>query len=116
MAMAATAANVPTRQIPGTPVFDGRAAMRGLALNAMCYSLNYQANRDSFKADPTAYCRRFGLDDEQMHAVKSLDVLAMLRAGGNVEYLAMLVGMYRLHLPISNTAATTLLREPSPGG
>lgn len=90
--------------------------MRGLALNAMCYSLNYQANRDSFKADPTAYCRRFGLDDEQMHAVKSLDVLAMLRAGGNVEYLAMLVGMYRLHLPISNTAATTLLREPSPGG
>jgi protocatechuate 4,5-dioxygenase alpha chain len=26
------------RPIPGTPVFDGDAARKGLALNAMCYS------------------------------------------------------------------------------
>lgn len=103
MAMAATAANAPTRQIPGTPVFDGRAAMRGLALNAMCYTFNEQANRDSFKADPDAYCRRFGLDDEQVRAVKSLDVLAMLRAGGNVYYLAKLAGIY--HLSVQDLGA-----------
>jgi protocatechuate 4,5-dioxygenase, alpha chain len=88
----------PRRAIPGTPVFDGHEAIRGYALNAMCYSFNDQANRATFKADPDAYCRRFGLDAEQTAAVKSLDVLAMLKAGGNVYYLAKLAGIYGLNV------------------
>jgi protocatechuate 4,5-dioxygenase alpha chain len=50
--------------IPGTPVFDGDAAQRGYALNAMCYSFNEAGNRQAFLADEDAYCARFGLDPE----------------------------------------------------
>lgn len=37
--------------IPGTTVFDGKMAMRGYALNKMCYSFNSADNREAFKAD-----------------------------------------------------------------
>ena len=33
------------RAIPGTPIFDGSAAQRGYALNAMCFSFNSAENR-----------------------------------------------------------------------
>ena len=32
--------------IPGTIIFDGRQAMKGYALNKMCYSFNSAANRE----------------------------------------------------------------------
>lgn len=84
------------RQIPGTPVFDGEAASRGYALNAMCYSFNDAANRAAFLADEEAYCRRFGLDEAQRRAVAERDVAAMIAAGGNVYYLAKLAGIFGL--------------------
>ena len=45
--------SVPTEvelPIPGTYMFDGRAAMKGYALNKMCYSFNSKENRDQFLA------------------------------------------------------------------
>ncbi|MGZ8282263.1 MAG: protocatechuate 4,5-dioxygenase subunit alpha [Allosphingosinicella sp.] len=86
------------RFIPGTPVFDGDAAVRGYALNAMCYSFNDAANRAAFLADEQGYCRRFGLDDAQCQAVAGRDVLAMIAAGGNVYYLAKLAGIFGLNV------------------
>jgi len=86
------------RSIPGTPVFDGAEAMKGYAINQMCYSFNDAANRDAYKADPDSYCRKFGLTPDQVAAVKSLNVLAMLKAGGNVYYLAKLAGIYKLNV------------------
>ncbi len=56
------------REIEGTPVFDGDAAMRGYPLNAMCFSFNHAANRASFAADETAYCDRYGLTPAQRFA------------------------------------------------
>ena len=38
--------------IPGTTIFDGRQAMKGYALNKMCYSFNQAVNREAFKDDP----------------------------------------------------------------
>jgi protocatechuate 4,5-dioxygenase alpha chain len=97
--MAQAALGRPDRKvIPGTPVFDGTQAIKGYALNAMCYSFNEPANREAFKADPEGYMRKYGLNDEQTTAVKSLNVLAMLRAGGNVYYLAKLAGIYKLNV------------------
>ncbi len=84
--------------IPGTPLFDGRAARRGYALNKMCYSFNDAANREAFRADPEAYCARFGLTAEQREAVKSGQVLQMLAAGGNAYYLAKLAGIFGLDM------------------
>jgi protocatechuate 4,5-dioxygenase alpha chain len=84
--------------IPGTPLFDGRAARRGYALNKMCFSFNEKANRDAFLADEDAYCTKFGLTPQQREAVRSRSVLAMLDAGGNAYYLAKLAGIFHLDM------------------
>lgn len=86
------------RSIPGTALFDGDLAMRGFALNAMCYSFNDAANRAAFVADEDAYCSRFGLTAEQRAAVAARDVPAMLAVGGNVYYLAKLAGILGLNV------------------
>lgn len=84
--------------IPGTIVFDADAAMKGYALNAMCFSFNEARNREAFLADEDAYCDRYGLTPQQRDAVKKRDVLAMLRAGGNAYYLAKLAGIFGLNM------------------
>ena len=84
------------KEIAGTPTFDGAAAMRGYALNAMCFSFNDAANRDAFRADEDAYCRRFGLSQAQRKAVADRDVTALIAEGGNIYYLAKLGGIFGL--------------------
>lgn len=86
------------RRIPGTSLFDGDAASRGYALNAMCYSFNEADNRAAFLADEAGYCLGFGLTEEQREAVKNRNVLAMLAAGGNIYYLAKLAGIFGLNV------------------
>ncbi len=82
--------------IPGTTVFDGRMAMKGYALNKMCYSFNDQSARDAFAADEEGYMTHFALTDEQKAAVCARDILAMIEAGGNIYYLAKLAGIFKL--------------------
>ncbi|MCJ2183608.1 protocatechuate 4,5-dioxygenase subunit alpha [Novosphingobium sp. 1949] len=82
--------------IPGTTLFDGDAAAKGYALNAMCYSFNDKANREAFRADEDGYCARFHLTPTQREAVRSRNVLAMIAAGGNIYYLAKLAGIFGL--------------------
>lgn len=77
-------------KLPGTYVFDGRLAAKGYALNKLCMSLNEAGNREEFARDEDAYCRKFGLSDEQREAVKARNWLQMLRLGGNVYFLAKL--------------------------
>jgi protocatechuate 4,5-dioxygenase, alpha chain len=84
------------QEIPGTTIFDGTQAQRGLALNRMCCSFNSAENRAAFLANEDAYCRKFGLDDKQRAAVKGRGVLKMIEAGGNVYYLAKLAGILGL--------------------
>lgn len=79
-----------------TPIFDGAAAQRGYALNAMCYSFNSAERRARFIADPEAYFEQYGLTEAQRDAVRRRDISAMIREGGNAYYLlklANLVGM-----------------------
>lgn len=82
--------------IPGTHVFDGRAAMKGYALNKMCYSFNSPENRAEFLRDEDAYCIKYKLNDEQRKAIKERNVLAMIRAGGCIYYLAKFAGIFGL--------------------
>ena len=86
----------PAHAIPGTPLFDGELAQRGYALNKMCYSFNHAENRAAFLADEEGYCARYGLSPQQREAVRHRDVLGMLEAGGNIYYLAKLVGIFGL--------------------
>ena len=79
------------RVIPGTPVFDGDAAQKGYAINAMCFSFNEAKNRQAFLDDEDAYCAKFNLTPEQREAVRQRNVLAMIRNSGEepvvIEYL-----------------------------
>jgi protocatechuate 4,5-dioxygenase alpha chain len=86
------------QDIPGTIMFDGAQAEKGYALNRMCFSFNSAENRAAFLEDEDAYCRRFGLTEEQRAAVRSRSVLKMIEAGGNVYYLAKLAGIFGLNV------------------
>jgi protocatechuate 4,5-dioxygenase alpha chain len=93
-----TAAIAQKNDIPGTYIFDGALAMKGYALNKMCYSFNEAANRAAFLRDEDAYCAKFGLNDEQRDAIRRRDVLALIEAGGNVYYLAKFAGIFGLNV------------------
>ena len=82
--------------IPGTTLFDGALAQKGLALNRMCFSFNSAANREEFRRDEVAYCRKFELTTEQREAVLERDVRKLIAAGGNIYYLAKLAGIFGL--------------------
>jgi len=82
--------------IPGTTIFDGKMAMKGYALNKMCYSFNKADNRDAFEDDPEAYMKNYGLTEAQKDAIRSSNILAMIAEGGNIYYLAKLAGIFKL--------------------
>lgn len=82
--------------IPGTTIFDGRQAMKGYALNKMCYSFNKAENREAFKADEEGYMEKYGLNEEQKQAIRDRNVLGLIDAGGNIYYLAKFAGIFKL--------------------
>ena len=84
--------------IPGTIIFDGRQAMKGYALNKMCYSFNSAANREEYRRDEDAYFDKFRLTEEQRQAVKRKNVLELLHAGGNIYFLAKWAGIFGLNV------------------
>lgn len=92
------------------PVFDGRAAMRGYALNAMCFSFNDAANRARFLDDQDAYFREFDLDEAQRRAVRDRDVLGMIAAGGNPYYLLKLANLLGMDVQDVGAQQTGLSR------
>jgi protocatechuate 4,5-dioxygenase alpha chain len=72
--------------------------MKGYALNKMCFSFNDAANRAAFLRDEDAYCAKFQLTPEQRRAVKSRNVLELLKAGGNIYYLSKWAGIYGMNV------------------
>lgn len=84
--------------IPGTTLFDGQQAMKGYALNKMCWSFNRAENRDEFLRDEEAYYEKYHLTGQQKDAMRKRDVLAMLEAGGNIYYLAKFAGIFKLNV------------------
>jgi protocatechuate 4,5-dioxygenase alpha chain len=86
------------QDIPGTSMFDGDQAQKGLALNRMCFSFNSAQNRAAFLEDENAYCKKFGLDEKRRAAVQNRDVLRMIEAGGNVYYLAKFADIFGLNV------------------
>ena len=87
-----------TSAIPGTIIFDGSVAMKGYALNKMCYSFNTAENREEFLRDEDAYCAKFGLNAQQREAIRKRNVLDLIDAGGNVYYLAKFAGIFGLNV------------------
>ncbi len=86
------------QDIPGTTMFDGDQAQKGYALNRMCFSFNSAENRAAFQQDEDAYCSKYGLNEQQLDAVRSRNVLALIEAGGNIYYLAKFAGIFGLNV------------------
>lgn len=84
--------------LPGTPLFDGTMAVKGYALNKMCFSFNEATNRQAFLADEEGYMRRYGLNEQQAAAIRAKNVLQLLEAGGNAYYLAKFAGIFGLDM------------------
>jgi len=99
------------REIPGTTLFDGAQAMRGYALNKMCFSFNDADNRAAFLADEDAYCAKYGLNAEQRDAIRQRNVLALIRAGGNVYYLAKFAGIFGLDVQDIGAQQTGMTKD-----
>lgn len=106
-----TSAPASRPSIPGTTLFDGRQAVKGYALNRMCFSFNSAEARDEFRRDEEAYIRKFGLSDDQAGAIRKRDVLGLLAAGGNVYYLAKFAGILGLDVQDLGAAQTGLTKE-----
>jgi protocatechuate 4,5-dioxygenase alpha chain len=98
-------------EIPGTTLFDGQQAMKGYALNKMCYSFNSADNRAEFQRDEEAYCTKFGLNAEQREAIRTRNVLGLIAAGGNVYYLAKFAGILGLDVQDLGAAQTGMSKE-----
>lgn len=97
--------------IPGTTPFDGAEAMKGYALNKMCFSFNDKANREAFVADPEAYMSQFGLNEQQKAAIRSKQVLELIAAGGNAYYLAKFAGIFGLDMQDIGAQQTGMSKE-----
>jgi protocatechuate 4,5-dioxygenase, alpha chain len=98
-------------KIPGTTIFDGAMARKGYALNKMCFSFNSAANRAEFLRDQDAYCRKFDLTAEQREAVRHLNVLELIAAGGNAYFLAKLGGIFGLDMQDIGAQQTGMTKE-----
>jgi protocatechuate 4,5-dioxygenase alpha chain len=90
--------NTKTDDIPGTIIFDGERAMRGYALNKMCFSFNSADNREAYLRDEDAYCAGFNITEEQRQALKHRNVLELLEVGANIYYLAKWAGIFGINV------------------
>jgi protocatechuate 4,5-dioxygenase, alpha chain len=97
--------------IPGTILFDGVQAMKGYALNKMCFSFNSAANRAAFLADEDGYCASYGLNEQQREAIRSRNVLQLLAAGGNAYYLAKFAGIFGLDMQDIGAQQTGMTKD-----
>lgn len=97
--------------IEGTTLFDGAQAMKGYALNKMCYSFNAAEARGDYLVDPEAYFDKFGLNEEQKQACRDKNVLAMIAAGGNIYYLAKFAGIFKLDVQDVGAQQTGMSKE-----
>lgn len=97
--------------IEGTTLFDGEQAMKGYALNKMCYSFNAQQARDEYLADPEAYYEKFDLNDQQKQACRDKVVLDLIAAGGNIYYLAKFAGIFKLDVQDVGAQQTGMTKD-----
>ena len=84
--------------IPGTYIFNGRRCREGYHLNKFCKSLDVEANREAFRADPDGYLDQFPMTEEQRRTIDERDWLGMLRVGGNIYYTFKLAIFDRLSM------------------
>lgn len=84
--------------IPGTYVFNGKRCREGYQLNKFCKSLDVEANREAFRADPDSYLDQYKMTAEQREMIETRNWLGMLQVGGNIYYTFKLAIFDRLSM------------------
>jgi protocatechuate 4,5-dioxygenase alpha chain len=79
--------------IPGTYLFNRYRSRQGYHLNQCFMTLLKAENRERFLADQRAYLEAWGdLSEEQIQAVIDRNWIGMIKLGGNIYYMAKLIG------------------------
>ena len=86
---------------PGSVIYDGVMAARGMRLNRFGNSFKIAANRDAFKADPQAYLASADLTPEERDKIAARDWTWLLAHGGHIQAMqriAEIEGQYLFHI------------------
>jgi protocatechuate 4,5-dioxygenase, alpha chain len=86
---------------PGSIIYDGELAARGMRLNRFGNGMKLQANRDMFRADPAGYVSKSELTEEEAARILARDWSWLLKSGGHVQALARIAavdGQYLFHI------------------
>lgn len=87
--------------IGGLHLFDVRVAVRRIRLNRLLWLLTRAEEREKFRADEAAACRKAGLDDLETRLVLARDWVGLIRIGANffaLEKLIRLTGKSNLEI------------------
>jgi protocatechuate 4,5-dioxygenase alpha chain len=80
------------KDIPGTTIYTIEMARKGFALNEFCMSLRTAENRERFFADERAYVDEWDMTEAQKQGVLDRDFQKLLDEGGNIYFLAKIIG------------------------
>lgn len=97
--------------IPGTTVFTGVQTRKGYQLNQFCMSLRDAENRARFLADEPAYLDEWPLTEAQRRAVLTRDWNLALAEGGNIYFLAKILGTDGTSFPEAASVMTGMSLE-----
>ena len=78
----------PSKDVPGTTIFDAEQSRLGYHLNQFCMSLMKAENRKRFLADERAYLDEWAMTEDQKQAVLARDLNRCIALGGNIYFLA----------------------------
>lgn len=86
---------------PGSIIYDGRLAARGLRITRFGQSFKVAANREAYRADPDGYLARADLTEEERARIKARDYRWLVEQGGHIQALqriAAMDGVYLFHI------------------
>jgi protocatechuate 4,5-dioxygenase, alpha chain len=86
---------------PGSIIYDGELAARGMRLNRFGKGMKLQANREAFREDPVGYVSKSDLTEEEGARILARDWSWLLKNGGHLQALARVAavdGQYLFHI------------------
>jgi protocatechuate 4,5-dioxygenase, alpha chain len=86
---------------PGSIIYDGRLAARGMRVNRFGFGMKKAENRAAFKTDPDRCLVMSDLTDEERARIRARDWAWLLEKGGHIQALARIAatdGQYLFHI------------------
>lgn len=102
----------PERPLVGTQAHGANAVDESLyEMSRLLYDLRRPANREAFRADPEAYCRRYGIGERGLRLLMNRDWQGLVDAGVSVYLLTKLGATIGVTLPEMGAAMRRMTFE-----